>query len=122
MKLTRWVLPASLVLVVAAGCGSDVVSQVTGNTMARERVMTALASNGTYAEQMTQQLLANDSLRTRVVDVMLQDSRSAQYVLGRIGRNPAAMDYVLQAAWSDSISRAHLVARMEVIRKAVSAR
>ena len=34
---------------------------------------------------------------------------------------PEAVDYVLQAAWSDSVGRAHLVARMESIRKAVAA-
>jgi hypothetical protein len=121
MKLARVVLPAGLLLGLTAGCASDVVTQVTGDARARERVMAAFASDGALAEQMTQRLLATDSLRVRVLETMLRDSPSAQYVLARIGRNPDAMDYALQAAWSDSISRAHLVARMESIRKAVAA-
>jgi len=122
MKLARVVLTACLWLGLAAGCASDVATQVTSDARARERVMSALASNGALAEQMTQRLLATDSLRVRVLEVMLHDSPSAQYVLARIGSNPAAVDLVLQAAWSDSIGRAHLVARMETIRKAVAAR
>jgi hypothetical protein len=122
MRRVGVVLPAVLLLGAVAGCAVDVAMEVKRNAQARERVLTALASDGKLAEQATQRLLAADSLRARVVDVVLQDSPSAAYVLARIGRNPAAMDYVLQAAWSDSISRAHLVARMETIRRAVSAR
>lgn len=121
MKLGRVVPWALLSIGIAAGCASDVVTQVTADPRERERVMSALASDGAMAEQMTQKLLATDSLRARVLDVMLRDSPSAQYVLARIGHNPAAVDYVLQAAWSDSVGRAHLVARMESIRKAVAA-
>lgn len=120
MVVVRAGLLGCVLLALAAGCVSESVPRVPKNPKAWERVMTAIASDGALAEQMTQRLLATDSLRTRVVETMLLDSKSAQYVLARIGTNPAAMDYVIQAAWSDSISRAHLVARMETIRKAVS--
>ncbi len=122
MKLGRVVPWAFVWLGLAAGCAPDVATQVRRDAGARERVLSALASDGALAEQATQKLLATDSLRVRVIETMLRDSPSAEYLLARIGRNPAAVDYVLQAAWSDSISRAHLVARMETIRKAVEPR
>ncbi len=114
------VLAGALLLMAIAGCAGDVVSQVTRNSQVRDRVMAAFASNGALAEEMTRRLLASDSLRARVVESMLNDNRSAQYVLDRIGHNPGAVDYVLQAALSDSIGRAHVVARMEQIRKALA--
>jgi hypothetical protein len=110
----------ALALVVLAGCAQDVVSQIKKSATVRSQVMTAIASDPVYASDITQQMVANDSIRTRVVDTMLLDPRVAQYVLGRIGTNPAAVDYVLQAALADSIGRAHLVARMESIRKALA--
>src|SRR5262245_49441457 len=120
MMAARAGLLGGLLLGLLAGCGSDAVTQVSRSTQERDRVMAAFASNGSLAEQMTQRLVGTDSLRMRVVDTMLNDARCAQYVLARIGTNPAAVDYVLQAAWSDSIGRAHLVARMDAIRKAMT--
>ncbi len=113
-------LAGALLVVAMAGCAGDVVTQVTRNPQTRERVMTAFASDGAMAEAMTQRLLASDSLRTRVVEAVLRDGPSAQYVLARIGRNTEAVDYILQAAYSDSIGRAHLVARMESLRRALA--
>ncbi len=121
MRMARTgVLAAAWLVMAIAGCAGDVVTQVTRNSQVRDRVMTAFASNGALAEQMTRRLLANDSLRTRVVETVLNDSPSAQYVLDRIGHNTGAVDYVLQAALSDSIGRAHVVALMEQIRKALA--
>ena len=92
-----------------SGCSADVAKQVTSDAHVRDHVMGAIAGNGAMAEEMTQRLLATDSLRARVVETVLRDSAAAQYVIVRIGRNPEALDYVLQAAASDSSGRAHLM-------------
>lgn len=112
---------AALTLVVAAGCAQDVVTQMAKSSKVRGQVMEAIASDPVYAADMTQHMVEKDSMRVRVVETMLMDPRVAQYVLVRIGRNPDAVDYVLQAALADSIGRAHLVARMETIRKGLAA-
>jgi cation transporter-like permease len=103
-----------------AGCAQDVVTQMRKSTTVRNQVMTAIASDRVFASDITQQMVANDSVRTRVVDTMLLDPRVAQYVLMRIGTNPDAVDIVLRTALADSIGRAHLVARMETIRKGLA--
>ena len=111
---------AALSLLALAGCAQDVVTQMSKSTKVRADVMAAIAADPLYAQDMTQKMVESDSVRMRVVETMLLDPRVAQYVLNRIGRNPDAVDYVLQAALTDSIGRAHLVARMETIRKGLA--
>ena len=111
----------ALAALLLTGCARDVATQMNRSQVVRGQVMTAVAGNALFAEEMTQRLMESDSLRVRVIETMLLDPRAAQYVLGRVGRNPDAMDYVLQAALADSIGRAHLVARMETIRKGLAA-
>lgn len=121
--MRRWqavVVLAVLASIALASCAQDVAKEVTKSATVRGQVMTAIAADPVFASDMTQHLVANDSIRTRVVETMLMDPRVAQYVLARIGRNPDAVDYVLQAALADSIGRAHLVARMETIRKGLA--
>lgn len=96
-----------------AGCGGDVASELRTNVQVRDRVMDAIASDGTLAMTMTQRLLAQDSLRVRVVETMLKDSPSAAHVLARIGSNPDAVDLVLQTALADSANRAHVLTLMK---------
>ena len=99
---------AALVLALT-GCAGDVATEIHTNAQVRDRVMTAITSDGSLAQQMTQRLLATDSLRIRVVETMLHDSQSAQYVLARIGHTPDAVDLVLQAAAADSVGREHVM-------------
>lgn len=107
--------------VMLAGCTGDVAREVSTNVQVRERVMDAIASDGTLAVAMTQRLLAQDSLRVRVVEVMLKDSPSAQYILGRIGRSPDAVDLVLQAALADSANRVHVITLMKGLQMGIDA-
>ena len=93
---------------VLGGCAGDVSREISSNVQVRDRVFTAIAGNAALAQEMTQRLLASDSLRTRVVETMLHDSKSAQYVLSRIAHEPDAVDIVLQAAAEDSLGRQHL--------------
>lgn len=99
----------ALSLLVFAGCAADVASEIKTNAQVRDRVMAAITSDGKLAQEMTQRLLATDSLRFRVVETMLHDAPSAQYVLARIGHEPDAVDLVLQAAVADSVGRAHVM-------------
>lgn len=111
---------ATVVLLLAlTGCGGDVSSQIKSNAQMRENVMGVIVGDAAMAEQMTQRLLANDSLRTRVVETMLHDSQSAQYVLARIGRSPEAVDMVLQAAAADSVGREHLMTLLKGMQMAM---
>ena len=104
-----------------AGCASDVTSEIRTNAPARERVMNAIAANGVWAQEMTQRLLATDSLRVRVVETMLRDNSSAQYLLVRIARNPDAVDLVLQAAAADSVGREHVMTLLKGMEMALKA-
>lgn len=113
-------------LVVAAltvvGCAGDVATEIKTNAQVRDRVMGAIASDSGLAVKMTHQMLANDSLRVRVVETVLHDSNSAQYVLARIGHEPDAVDLVLQAAASDSVGRAHLMTLLKGMQMALGAK
>lgn len=100
-------------VIVAAGCGGDVASQLKSNPQVRDAAMIAIASDGAMAVEMTQRMLANDSLRVRVVEAVLREDKSAQYILARIGHEPDAVDLVLQAAAADSAGRAHLMTLMK---------
>jgi len=111
-----------VLLAIVAGCSTDAVTQLQKSTRVRDQVMDAIASDRELAGAMTHRLVSSDSLRQSVIETMLGDEMSARYVLARIGHNPDAVDYVLQAALSDSIGRAHLVARMETIRKGLGLR
>ena len=104
-----------------AGCMGDVATEIKTNAQVRDRVMGAIVSNGALAQQMTQRLLATDSLRTGVVETMLHDKASAQYVLLRIGSNPDAVDLVLQAAASDSAGREHVMTLLKGMQMALKA-
>ena len=115
MQQTSWksrragiALGAAIALV--AGCAGDIAGELGRNVQVRERVMGAIAADSSLSSEMTQRLLTNDTLRRRVVETVLADDRSARYVLARIGRSSEAVDYVLQAAASDSAGRAHLMA------------
>lgn len=107
---SRVSLSALGVLVVAlAGCSGDMAAEIKTNPQVRERAMNAIASDGEMAVQMTRTMLANDSLRLRVVETVLREDKSAQYILARIGHEPDAVDLVLQAAAADSAGRVHLM-------------
>ena len=106
-------------LLAFAGCSGDLATEIRTNAQVRDRVMGAIVSDGALAQQMTQRLLASDSLRTRVVETMLQDSPSAQYVLARIGHQPDAVDLVLQAATSDSVGREHVMTLLKGMQMAL---
>ncbi len=106
-----------------AGCGGgNVGSQLATNQQLREQVMGAIASNPNLAVVMEQKLLANDSLRTKVVDTLLQDSNASQYVLYRIATNQDAVDIVLRAAVADSAMRRHVLAVMKGVEMAEAAK
>jgi len=121
-RRTKAVAVLAVLLAVVAGCSTDAVTQMRKSTRVRDQVMDAITTDRALAEAMTHRLVASDSLRQSVIEVMLGDEMSARYVLARIGHNTDAVDYVLQAALSDSIGRAHLVARMESIRKGLGLR
>ena len=112
---------AATALLVLAGCGGDVATEIRTNAPLRDRVMDTFASNGALARQMTQRLVATDSLRLGVVETMLHDKSSAQYVLMRIGTNPDAVDLVLQTAASDSVGREHLMTLLKGMQMALKA-
>ncbi|HEY6196357.1 MAG TPA: hypothetical protein VI504_15100 [Candidatus Eisenbacteria bacterium] len=111
---------AALVLMLA-GCASDLASQIRTNAPVRERVMGVISGDGALAQEMTQRLLATDSLRVRVVETMLRDNSSAQYLLARIARNPDAVDLVLQAAAADSVGREHVMTLLKGMQMALKA-
>lgn len=111
----------ALSLLVFAGCAGDVASEIKTNAQVRDRVMGAIVSDGKLAQEMTQRLLATDSLRFKVVETMLHDSPSAQYVLARIGHEPDAVDLVLQAAASDSAGREHVMTLLKGMQMAMKA-
>jgi Tfp pilus assembly major pilin PilA len=97
------------VIALVAGCSGDIAGELGRNVQVRDRVMSAIAADSALAGEMTARLLGSDLQRRHVIETVLADDRSAQYVLGRIGRNPTAVDYVLQAAASDSAGREHLM-------------
>ena len=100
-------LLAALALV--AGCSGDIASELGRNVQVRDRVMGAIVADTSLTREMTTRMLGSDRQRLQVVETMLGDDRSAQYVLARIGRSPGAVDYVLQVAASDSAGREHLM-------------
>ena len=112
---------AAALLLAVTSCAGDLATEIRTNAPVRERVMTAIVSDGAMAQQMTQRLLATDSLRTRVVETMLHDSQSAQYVLARIGHSPDAVDLVLQAAAADSAGREHVMTLLKGMQMAMKA-
>jgi hypothetical protein len=112
----------ALVAVALAGCSADVASQIGKDAQVRDRVMGAIAGNGDLAEQMMQRLVGTDSLRARVIETVLRDKEGAQYVIGRIGRNSEALDYVLQVAAADSAGRVHLMTLFKGMQMAMQAK
>ena len=102
-----WAVAVAVALV--AGCSGDIAGELGRNAQVRDRVMGAIAADSVLAGEMATRLLGNDQQRRRVIETILADDRSAQYVLARIGRSPTAVDYVLQAAASDSAGREHLM-------------
>lgn len=107
-----------------AGCAgkADLGKQIATNPEIREQAMNAIAGNADLAVVMQQKLLANDSLRTRVVDTVLQNTNAAQYVLFRIGTNQAAMDLVLRGAVADSSMRQHVLTLMKGVEMGQAAK
>lgn len=107
-----------------AGCAgkADLGKQITTNEQMRDQAMTAIAGNIDLAVVMQQKLLANDSLRTRIVDTVLQDADASQYVLYRIATNQAAMDLVLRGAIADSSMRQHVLSVMKGVEMAQAGR
>jgi len=112
---------AATALLALTGCGGDVATEIRTNAPLRDRVMGAIASNGALAQQMTQRMLGIDSLRAGVIETMLHDKASAQYVLVRIGSNPDAVDLVLQTAASDSVGREHVMTLLKGMQLALKA-
>ena len=107
-----------------AGCAgnADLGKQIATNQQMRDQAMNAIADNADLAVLMQQKLLANDSLRTRVVDTVLQDANASQYVLYRIATNQAAMDLVLRGAVADSSMREHVLTLMKGVEMAQTAK
>ncbi len=106
-----------------AGCGGgDVAGQLGTNQQLRDQVMGVIAGNADLGVLMEQKLLANDSLRTKVVDAMLQDTNASQYVLYRIATNKAAVDLILQAAVADSAMREHIISVVKGVEMAQAAK
>ena len=97
------------VLALVAGCSGDIASELGRNVQVRDRVMGAIVADTSLTREMTTRMLGSDRQRLQVVETVLGDDRSAQYVLARIGRSPTAVDYVLQVAASDSVGREHLM-------------
>lgn len=116
-----WRTLAATLLFALAGCAGDVATEVKGNVQVRDRVMSAIASDGALAQQMTQRMLAIDSLRAGVIETVLHDKASAQYVLVRIGTNPDAVDLVLQTAAADSAGREHLMTLLKGMQMGLKA-
>lgn len=116
-----WRTLAATSLFALAGCAGDVATEVKGNVQVRDRVMSAIASDGTLAQQMTQRMLAIDSVRAGVIETVLHDKASAQYVLVRIGTNPDAVDLVLQTAAADSAGREHLMTLLKGMQMGLKA-
>ncbi|MEO5989347.1 MAG: hypothetical protein ABIU54_02585 [Candidatus Eisenbacteria bacterium] len=111
----------ALIALGLAGCGGgDVAHQLETNQQYREQVMGAIAAKPDLAMAMQQKLLANDSLVTKVVDMVLQDSDASQYVLFRIATNQDAVDIVLRSAVADSMMRRHVMAVMKGVEMAVT--
>src|SRR5262249_18334423 len=108
-------------LTVLASCAGDVTTSIRTDTGLRDRVMNVFTADGALAQQMTERLVATDSLRIRVVETVLHNSPSAQYVLARIGRNPDAVDLVLQAAAADSVGREHVMTLLKGMEMALKA-
>ena len=108
-------------LLALAGCGGDVATEIRTNAQVRERAMGTFASDHALAQQMTQRMLAVDSMRAGVIETMLHDKASAQYVLVRIGSNPDAVDLVLQTAASDSAGREHVMTLLKGMQIALKA-
>ena len=106
-----WIAGCALVLL--AGCSGDITGELSRNVQVRDRVMSAIAADSALAGEMARRLVGNDHHRISVIETMLADDRSAQYVLTRIGHNPDAVDYVIQAAAADSAGRAHLAAKFK---------
>ena len=100
-------LVAGLALV--AGCSGDIAGELGRNVQVRDRVMGAIVADTSLTREMATRMLGGDRQRFQVIEAVLSDDRSAQYVLARIGRNPAAVDYILQVAASDSVGREHLM-------------
>jgi hypothetical protein len=110
---------AAVSLLALAGCGGDVATQIKTDAPVRDRAMDTFASNAVLAKQMTQRLLTVDSLRAGVIETMLHDKTSAQYVLVRIGSNPDAVDLVLQVAAADSAGREHVMTLLKGMQLAL---
>ena len=106
-RRAAWTLIAALALV--AGCSGDIAGELGRNVQVRDRVMGAIVADTSLSREMATRMLGTDRQRLQVIETVLGDDRSAQYVLARIGRNPAAVDYVLQVAASDSAGREHLM-------------
>jgi hypothetical protein len=112
---------AAVSLLALAGCGGDIATQIKTDGPARDRAMDTFASNAALAKQMTQRMLAVDSLRAGVIETVLHDKTSAQYVLMRIGGNPDAVDLVLQVAAADSAGREHVMTLLKGMQLAMKA-
>jgi len=125
--MRKSMLPKLSLIAVAltfAGCAgnADLGKQIATNQQMREQAMNAIAANADLAVVMQQKLLANDSLRTRLVDTVLQDANASQYVLFRIATNQAAMDLVLRGAVADSSMREHVLTLMKGVEMAQRAK
>jgi hypothetical protein len=123
MKKAGWIRRAlaAVSLLALAGCAGDVATEVRTNATLRDRVMGTIASDHALAQQMTERMLAADSMRAGVIEAMLHDKASAQYVLVRIGRNPDAVDLVLQVAAADSVGREHVMTLLKGMQMALKA-
>jgi hypothetical protein len=111
---------ASAVLGVA-GCGGDISQQLVSNEQLRTQVIDVLASHKDLALKTVDRFMASDSVRSAVVDQMLNNENGAKQVLIRIGTNPEALDMVMGIAVRDSAMRGHVLTLLKGVEMATKA-
>jgi hypothetical protein len=93
----------------AAGCGGDVSSMLSGNAAVRDKVMTAIAANSTMAGAMTDRLLGTDSTQAIVLDRLFANGGAVQAMLVRVARNATMVDGVVNLAVQDTAMKTHVL-------------
>ena len=104
----RYVIVVALGAILASGCG-DPAKRMLVNDAAREHVMDLIAKYPANAAQMTDRLIASDSLSGALVERLMANPAAKARIAERIGRDQDALDAVLAAAARDPATRAHLM-------------
>lgn len=109
MKHGRIAVLMATALIVAAGCGANVASQLGSNEQLRTQVLDAIVANKDLTGQLLDKLVASDSTRIAVVDRLLNNDNVAKQVLVRVGSSKQAIEMVLGVAAQDSSTREHMM-------------